>query len=260
MRSVRLPALVTSGALGLAALTGCAAHTSTSSAPASAPPAPPASASAASSIGPAPTKDTDDGDSGKGDPTAGQGCAVNKVAVPAGAKRTSTADLDGDGKGDVFFLADDDATMGVRTSSGRTISTKFSVSEGGQLGARSFVDSSGNAVILLDGPRTSYLFALVDCAIVVTKNVQGSQYTFDNGFRKPGTGVGCGRGARGFVLEGLRAAPQGDGYGVQTTVIELHDGGRSATNGKVTTGDSIMPKDQAYSLVKDGFSCDEAQR
>ena len=175
------------------------------------------------------------------------GCPAGGAAVPASAGTASTVDLDGDKKPDTLWLAirGDDRVLGVETASGARFSTVFTNSLpttasaiGGRLG-------DGTAVILLDFSREARLYAVTGCAIVPTLNVQGQQYTFDEGVTGLGTGVGCPViGTQGRRLVGYLAVPggNGDGYRVTRTVINLTKQGTLATNGITGVVDEGAPE------------------
>ncbi len=246
MRNKTLPALLASSALALGALAGC-----TASIPSVTP-----GGAAAGTPTPAPaTSKPSTGIGTSAPPAARKGCPANDATIPSKASISKTADLDGDGRADTLFLAQDKETLGVRTASGATISTKFQVNEASDVGADGFVTGDGSAVILLGGSRTVYLFAMKNCHIVETHNAQGVQYTFDNGFRVPGTGVGCYTTGRGLTLAGLKAVPTSGGYTVQRTAIVLQHGGLSAANGAITTSGHYLSEVQAYDAVRKQFSC-----
>ena len=258
MQRLILPALVTCSMVGLAALSVCtgtptatsaSSTTTTSSAPATSLPASPTAGKSTASTPSATTGD---------DPTGhGPGCAANNVKIPVGAQTVTTADLDHDGREDKLFLQHNTSELGVHTASGDTFSRKFAVSEASEVGAQAFVVADGSSLVLLSGSRQSYLFAVVNCALVVTKNVQGRPYTFDNGFTKPGTGVGCTHDKNGLTLVGLLAAKDGKSgeYDITRTVIEPQHSGRSARNGRVIGGDPGLSQHAAFDKVRTGFPC-----
>jgi hypothetical protein len=173
-------------------------------------------------------------------PTANAGCPAGGAAVPASADRAATVDLDGDKRNDTLWLAirGNDRVLGVTTASGARFSTVFTNSApttanavGGRLG-------DGNAVILLDFSQEAKLYAVTACTIAPTLNVQGEQYTFDEGVNGKGTGVGCPViGTQGRRLVGYLAEPggNGDGYVVTRTLINLTEQGTLATNGATQT-------------------------
>lgn len=259
MRRIALPALA-SAVLGIAALSGCSAtdattagaSTAASSTPVTAPTTAHATGEPVTSAKPSKTSDNPGGN--------GQGCSANGKKIPAGAHMVTTDDLDHDGRKDKLFLTQSPSQMGVRTATGKTFTRTFSVSEASEVGAQAFVVADGSSLILLSGSRQSYLFAVVDCEIVVTKNVQGEPYTFDNGFTKPGTGVGCLHDKNGLTLVGLLAAKDDNNgkYDITRTVIEPQHFGTSARNGQVTGSDLGLSRDAAFAKIRTGFPCTPA--
>lgn len=241
---------VTVAAVGLAACDGgsTAPPTSTSTTGAPTPQTPPPSETTA------PTTPTQG-------PTSA-GCAPTGETVPEDAARAPTVDLDGDGDGaaDTLWLsAGLPRVLGVETASGAVLSVEFS--SGAPQAARAMAQrlGDGSAIILLDTGRAVPLYAVVGCAVVATQNVDGEQYTFDRGFTGFGTGVACEDTGNGLRLYGVNAVGRGPGGGdvdVTRTLIELHDGGRTATNGLSETAASGLASDdpavQAAHLVTCG--------
>ncbi|WP_410811265.1 hypothetical protein [Micromonospora sp. 067-2] len=249
MRRLKLPTLVAVAALGLTAVAGC---DSTGGPTASAPtPVAPASSSAAT-----PTATPSAAATTGAASTSGAGCTSNGVAIPAGSRKATVADLDGDGRSETLFLTPD-AMFGVRTASGATSSVRYDTADPAEPGGEAFRNSDGSAVILLGGGRQWKLFALVDCKVVATRNAQGEQYAFDKSFATPGTGVGCVRNAKGETLVGLRAAKMGmstDQYEIEQTTIVLAGHGTSARNGQVTATESGLTQRAAWDKAQ-GTPC-----
>lgn len=261
MQRSTLPTLFTCGVLGIAGLAGCTGTASeatagsggaVSSAPVG---SPTAGQSSKGPIASAKPSTSDDNPAGNG-----PGCPANGAKIPADAHSVTTADLDHDGRADTLFLVHDTSELGVRTASGKTLTSKFSVAEASEVGAQAFVVADGSSLVLLSGSRQSYLFAVVDCAIVVTKNVQGLPYTFDNGFSKPGTGVGCTHDKNGLTLVGLLAAKDDKSgtYDITRTVIEPQHLGTSARNGRVIGSDLGLTRKAAFDKIGAGFPCSPA--
>jgi hypothetical protein len=167
-----------------------------------------------------------------------KGCPKGGTQIPTGAGQARTPDLDGDGKADTVWVMDLDGsrTLGVRTASGAGFTRTFTSGAptrasaiGGRLG-------DGTAVILLDFSRNVQLYAVYDCQIVVTRNAQNAQYSFDEGYTGYGTGVGCPEiGKAGHVLAGYLATATGSTYTVTRTTIDLSRGGAVAANGVTKT-------------------------
>ncbi len=180
-------------------------------------------------------------DSGSGGATDVAGCAATDATVPENAAVGPTADLDGDGKPDELWLADDGNTrmLGVRTASGAVFSTDFTSAAPEPASAIGQVLGDGSAIVLLDTGRAVPLYAVVDCELVATQNAEGEQYTFDLGFTGYGTGVGCEDGG----LVGYLADTSGDKTTVTTTAITLSDQGATAANGDSTTTSDLASDD-----------------
>ena len=176
-----------------------------------------------------------------------KGCPAGGLAVPENANRAETVDLDGDGKKDTLWLADqgDIRVLGVETASGARMATVFT--NGGQASANAVGGLLGDksAVILLDFSREARLYGVIDCKIFGYENAQGHQYTFDEGFTGHGTGVGCPEiGSQGRRLVGYLAEPggYGDGYKVTRTLINLDRKEVVATNGITETVNEGVPE------------------
>jgi hypothetical protein len=216
---------------------------------------------ASAGVGAAPTSTLGSHGAGPGTGTSpgGKGCTPNGERVPAGATQATYADVDGDAKRDTVFLDSTGSRVGIRTASGRVFSIGYRVAEASELSAQAFVTADGNALILLSGSRQAYLFGIVNCAVVVTRNAEGDQYTFDNGFKDLDTGVGCLSGSdQTLTLAGLRAAKMGMSsgyYEVYRTAITIGERGRSASNGPITQSDENVSHDRARAKVRTGFPC-----
>ncbi|WP_170297300.1 hypothetical protein, partial [Georgenia thermotolerans] len=193
-------------------------------------------------------------------PPGGTGCAATGAAVPDGAASAPTVDLDGDGAPDALWLsAGVPRILGVRTHSGAVFSVEFSSGAPQAARAQGQRLADGSAIILLDTGRAVPLYAVVDCAIVPTRNVQGHQYTFDLGFTGYGTGVSCEDVGKGLQLVGWNAtSATGDRFEVTRTPIELADHGARATNGPTTTVARGVPVDDSAVTAAHGVSCDGA--
>jgi hypothetical protein len=190
---------------------------------------------------------------------AGRGCAANGGSVPRGAARSTYADVDGDHKPDTLFLDATNHRVGIRTASGRVFSREYKLAEASDLSAQAFVTRDGAALILLSGSRKAYLFGVVDCTVVITRNAQGAQYAFDNGFQNSDAGVGClSDKTKSLTLAGLRAAKLGmssNYYEIYRTAIVIGGHGRSASNGPITESDRNLSHATAQAKVRTGFPC-----
>jgi hypothetical protein len=114
---------------------------------------------------------------------------------------------------------------------------------------------AGPAIILLNLSREVQLFDVVDCQIVPTKNAEGQQYKFDEGFTGYGTGVECARSDNGYALAGLQAVEKKTGWTVTSTAITLNDFGKSATNGATKTLAQNASADSAIVKRAHSVSC-----
>lgn len=193
-----------------------------------------------------------------------KGCAPGGPALPAGAKPVSTADLDGDGKADSIWLADPGGTrtLGVRTARGARFTTSFTSAAPQSATAVAGRLGSGAAVILLDTGRSVSLYAVIDCKIVPSVNVKGTQYTFDKGFTGYGSGVACPVIGSTRKLAGYLATASSDGstFKVTRTVIDLSRGGAKATNGSTTTLGTALPASSLIVKVAQGVGCGSSGR
>lgn len=190
--------------------------------------------------------------------STGSACTTETATIPAGADSAQAGDLDGDGAADQVWLADQDGDrlLGVSTAAGGVFSTTFSSASpisatavGNRLG-------DGTAIVLLSTGRSAALYAVIDCAVVATQNVNGSQYTFDLGFTGYGTGVACPTTGSGLYLAGYNTTEaEQDGYATITrTRIDLSQDGARADNGTVAElGD--YGEDSASYRIAHGVSC-----
>jgi hypothetical protein len=207
-----------------------------------------------------PAKATSSGGGGSSSGSSGsKGCAPGGPAVPAGAKPVGTADLDGDGKLDSIWLADPGTTrtLGVKTARGARFTTTFTSAAPQTATAVAGRMSSGAAVILLDTGRSVSLYAVVNCKIVPSINVKGTQYTFDKGFTGYGSGVGCPVVGSTRHLAGYLATASSDGstFKVTRTVIDLSEGGAKAANGTTTTLGKALPASSSIVKIAQSVSC-----
>lgn len=118
------------------------------------------------------------------------------------------------------------------------------------------VDAQGDGqkqLIVSDG-RGAHLYLLEGCRINPVFDGQGQPFVFDlQNLRGNGTGVGCEDLGDGRHLVALQALPDGDGFTVRRTQININE--YSATSGRsdtvagtasastITCGDSTMAKD-----------------
>ncbi len=195
----------------------------------------------------------------------GHGCPAGGASIPAGAGTATTADLDGDGRADTVWLADkgDRRVLGVRTATGAGFSTTFSSAAPQSATAVAGRLGDGSAVILLDLSRETKLYAVVNCTIVASRNAQGDQYTFDQGFTGYGTGAGCpSLGSSGRHLVGYLAKPNSDGsrFRVVRTTISLSANGARAKNSTTTVLGRSLPSSSAVVKLAQSVTCGTGAR
>jgi hypothetical protein len=197
------------------------------------------------------------------------GCKPNSGAVPKGAAKASSPDLDLDGKRDTLWLADSGSKrkLGVRTASGATFSTTFSSAAPQAATAIGQRLGDGSEIILLNTGRSVALYSVINCEIVPTQNVQGKPYTFDLGFTGYGTGVRCVDSGRGLQVAGMLAKSKGGGkYTIYQTRIALSSGGLRAANAprqtvssSATSSSSVLKAARSVSCGKKNAGVDEPQ-
>jgi hypothetical protein len=86
------------------------------------------------------------------------------------------------------------------------------------------IDAQGNGErqLIVSNGREAHLFVLAGCKISAAYDGQGNQFVFDlENLRGIGTGVGCADLGGGRHLVGLQAIPDGGGYTVRRTEINL---------------------------------------
>jgi hypothetical protein len=192
----------------------------------------------------------------------GKGCPAGGTGIPADADVAQAGDLDGDGNGDTLWIgfnAADKQVFGVQTAGGARFSMRFSTENDPQRSSSSVWGDrlgDGTAVILLDTTNEVRLYAVVDCAIVATRNKQNNQYVFDEGKLGNGTGVGCPMiGSSGRHLVGYLAEENSNGYSVSRTAIILSQGGRRASNGVTTVLGNALDKNSTTVLSARNVGC-----
>jgi hypothetical protein len=171
------------------------------------------------------------------------GCPSSGDGVPAGAEQAPTVDVDGDGRPDTEWIAqqpgsDGGVTFGVTTASGGTATAVIrSASPVARSVLVADVTGRGEVVALASDGRQVLLYAVRGCGLVPVLNEQGQQYAFDLGFTGFGTGVGCadvdGDGVTDLL--GLLLQPPGAQNAeavVQQTIVVLD--GAVARNGATT--------------------------
>ncbi|MBT0773792.1 hypothetical protein KIH74_32905 [Kineosporia sp. J2-2] len=201
--------------------------------------------------------------SGSGNTAGGDdGCEADGTTVPAGAGTAKAGDLDGDGKDDRIWLSvqGDESTLGVKTASGAVFSTTYD-REDKPPTAVANVLGDGTAIILVDRGFSASLFAVADCAIVTTENVDGEQYSFDLGINGYGTGVGCPVSQNKLYLAGynLEKATK-DGYDkIVRTRIDLSENGSRADNGTLAELGEYAQTSASWKIAT-GVSCGDAEK
>ena len=191
-----------------------------------------------------------------------KGCPAGGPGLPPEAQVAQAGDLDGDGKSDTLWIGFDQKgtqVFGVQTASGARFSTTYSTVNDPQRGTSSlWADrlGDGTAVMLLDTTNEVRLYAVIDCAIVVTRNKQNNQYVFDRGNLGNGTGVGCPViGSTGRHLVGYLAEDTASGYSVSRTAITFSERGRRALNGPTTVLGQALSKTNPTVLRARNVSC-----
>lgn len=192
---------------------------------------------------------------------ASAGCPANTLSIPGGANQTEVPDLDGDGQGDVLWMASGNR-LGVTTHGGATFSTTYQTAEASQVGARTLTLGDGTPMILFGGSRFTKLYAVRGCHIVPTLNKQGKQYAFDNGFATEGSGWGCMTVDGRLRLVGLQITSTGEAkrYAITRTLIEVRDHGASARNGTRSQVFRGLSHDEARAHLARRFECPASER
>ena len=86
------------------------------------------------------------------------------------------------------------------------------------------IDAEGNGgrQLIVSNGRVAHLYVLAGCKISAAYDGQGEPFQFDlQNLRGNGTGVGCSDLGDGRHLVGLQALPDGGGYTVRRTEIDL---------------------------------------
>ncbi|HEV7725855.1 MAG TPA: hypothetical protein VGO74_02900 [Modestobacter sp.] len=170
-------------------------------------------------------------------PGGAAGCPASGTGVPSGTNSAPTVDVDGDGRPDTVWIAqqpgaDGGVDFGVTTASGSTSSaTLTSAGPVDRSVLVADVTGDGEPVALASDGRQVLLYTVSACTVVPVRDDAGRQYSFDLGSTGFGTGVGCadvdGDGTRDLV--GLLA----DGPSITHTIVEL--AGPTAANGTSVT-------------------------
>ncbi|WP_059015731.1 hypothetical protein [Mycobacterium sp. M26] len=115
--------------------------------------------------------------------------------------------------------------------------------------------ANGQRQLIVSNGRVAHLFALAGCKIDMVYDGQGEPFQFDlQNLRGKGTGVGCSDLGDGPHLVGLQALPDGSGYTVRRTEIDLD--GSTATIGRSDTVPGTSPQDPVVAWAMT-ISCGE---
>jgi hypothetical protein len=107
----------------------------------------------------------------------------------------------------------------------------------------------GNHQLIVSDGRSARLYAVDGCAIRTVLGPDGTPFVFDlQNLRDHGTGVGCSDLGDGRRLVGLQALPDGGGWVVHRTEIDL-DGTR-ATIGRADTVTAASAQDPAVTSAQ----------
>ena len=114
--------------------------------------------------------------------------------------------------------------------------------------------ADGQKQLIASNGRAAHLYVLEGCQIIPVFDGQGEPFVFDlQNLRGNGTGIGCEDLGDGRHLVALQALPDGEGFTVRRTEININ--GNSGTPGRsdtvagtasastITCGDSTMAKD-----------------
>jgi hypothetical protein len=148
----------------------------------------------------------------------------------------------------------------VLTASGASFSTTFESGSPQNATAVANRLGDGSAIILLSTGRSAALYAVVDCKIVPTKNVDGDQYSFDLGFAGYGTGVACPMVKEQLYLAGYQSeAAKPEGYAnITRTRIDLSKNGTRADNGDEAELGKFGDDSATYRIAH-GVSCGDSE-
>ena len=247
-----LPSLLVAAALAAAVLAGCSKSSDSSASDTTAKPSTTTSTPSttgkgtSTTVAPATT-------SSKPGP-----CTTGATTPPAGAVTKTIIDVDGDGKPDTGWIADDNGTVtvGINTAAGGGATAPFDSASPVQ---RSMLvidaEEDGHAQVLLDDGRLVRLDAFVDCKIVPMTNPQGQDYTFGLGFTDVGTGVACPESDAGRHLAGLNAPADHPAGSVPFTMTIVNLDGTKASNGTTTKGTYTSPADDSAIALLSEVTC-----
>ncbi|RZS79933.1 hypothetical protein EV189_3412 [Motilibacter rhizosphaerae] len=187
-------------------------------------------------------------------------------AIPAGAGTATGVDLDGDGRPDTLWLADDGGRrlLGVRTSGHGGTSTTFTSASPISARASSARLVGGAAVVLLDTGRSAQLYAYVVRGrarrLVPVPGVDGRPYSFSFGFTDVGTGLACDGPEGDRVLYGEDARETGGSWTVTRTPVTVAADGSTARNGTPQTVVRSASGDDQRVAAARGRTCGDLPR
>jgi len=185
-------------------------------------------------------------------------CTTGATTPPAGAVTKSIIDVDGDGKPDTGWIADQNGkvTFGINTAAGGGATTPFDSASPAQRSVLVIdAQEDGQVQVLLDDGRLVQLDAFVGCKIVPMTNPQGQHYTFGLGFTDVGTGIGCPESDAGRHLAGLNAPAEHPANSVPFSMTIVKVNGTKASNGTVTKGTYTPPGDDAAIALLSEVTC-----
>ena len=174
----------------------------------------------------------------------GKGCKSTGSGIPAGTKKKTTIDVDGDGKADTeWFTA---TTFGITTHSGATSTVKPSISGAADpMALTGKLKGTSTVIVLIAGSRDVQTFRYLDCKIQPVVDKHKVQYRFDL-TGKYGNGVGTedSNGDGKDTLVGYELSPQGDtkpGQTVKITTTTINISGLTASAGTTGTSTTSLP-------------------
>jgi hypothetical protein len=136
--------------------------------------------------------------------------------------------------GDMLWVSGS-GTVGITTPGG---TGTVQVANAGPLPLEAFVldaQQDGQRQLIVSNGRVAHLFSIAACDITPIIGPDGQPFLFDmQNLRGNGTGVGCVDFGDGRRLAGLQALPQGSGWQVRRTEINL-----AGTNATIGTSDTV---------------------
>lgn len=173
------------------------------------------------------------------------GCPANGHTLPAGARTTTIADVDGDHRRDRLILDDAHGRVGILTASGHLALTRAVTGAGpGVHSVAASYLSDGITAVLGDDGRTAELAYYVNCGFVQPRGVNHRPYAFalygwgafgNNAAHLYNAGVRCTAVRGGHTLYGVDLVKTASLFRIRTTVVYTGDRGRTAVNGRVAT-------------------------